>query len=79
MLLKIRIFSEDQDVRSAKELETSLNINLSRPPDAFMHSSGLDKKLQHNPSQNLFFSPIELGENFLELLHLFFLSSFDWI
>ena len=62
----VTIFFEDEDVRSAKELETSLNINLSRPPDAFMHSSGLDKKLQHNPSQNLFFSPIELGENFLE-------------
>ena len=49
-------FFEDHDVKVAQELETSLNINLSRPPDAFMHSSRHDKKLQPNPSQNLFFS-----------------------
>ena len=49
---------DERNGKFAMELETSLNINLSRPPDAFMHSSGRHKKLQHNPSQkNLCMGP----------------------
>ena len=56
----VKVFA-DQDVKAA-----SLNINLSRPPDAFMHSGRHDKNCNPIPPKISFLVPfpIELSENF---------------